>query len=194
MLILAAALALHTIDDWDGLRSRIAGVGDVDCDGTPDLVVASRGLVPEVVWVLSGRDGAQLLAIESDAPGLRFGCSLASAGDVDGDGRADVVVGAARTGPVPAGADPGHASVYSGFIGESDGIADPSPGFAHVYSGRTGARLCAYRPGGKRLDACGAGDVDRDGAPDLAVFVSADELVRVVSGRDLSTVWEVALR
>jgi len=69
----------------------VAG-GDVDGDGHCDLVVApDAGAGPEVK-VFSGRDGSVLADFFAYPAGVTAGVRVA-AGDVDGDGRADVVTG-----------------------------------------------------------------------------------------------------
>ena len=72
----------------------LAGAGDVDGDGTPDLAVGSRYQPAGggTVWVHSGATGALLrtLAPQHDS----FGTSLTNAGDLDGDGVPELIVGA----------------------------------------------------------------------------------------------------
>lgn len=96
----------------------IAAAGDVDGDGVGDIVVGDPdfdGSSGRAV-VYSGANGTILRTLDNQAPGsnARLGAAVASAGDVDGDGRADIVVGA----PGVAGA-PGvkQAFVFSGETG-----------------------------------------------------------------------------
>jgi hypothetical protein len=83
----------------DELGSAIAGGGDVNGDGIPDIVVgAPRAQIegqPDAgyVRVYSGRDGAPLLNFVG-AAGSRMGSAVAFCGDVNGDGRAEIAVGA----------------------------------------------------------------------------------------------------
>ncbi|MBX7084311.1 MAG: cadherin-like domain-containing protein [Nannocystaceae bacterium] len=91
----------------------VAGGGDVDGDGLADLVVgapdADAGQGTEgrafVVFGHAGGDavaltdvdgGAGGFAIDGEAPQDQCGLSVANAGDVNGDGLADVIVGAPR--------------------------------------------------------------------------------------------------
>lgn len=91
-------------DEFDGLKSSIEGVGDTNGDGVGDLLVATRtSKRAERVWILSGKDGAALRELrltDMGRPDVRLGRTLAGAGDLTGDGLADVLVaglvGAAR--------------------------------------------------------------------------------------------------
>ena len=87
---------------------------------------------------------ALIASVPGDVAGEAFGGAVSVVGDIDGDGIADVAAGS-----TPPGAAP-RVRLISGADG--NGIA----GFANGVSG-----------GG--LAVCGAGDVDGDGVPDLAV-------------------------
>jgi hypothetical protein len=82
------------------------GAGDVDGDGRADIVVG-QGSGGSQVKVISGATSETLSTIIAFDPSFKGGVSVA-AGDVDGDGFADVVVGA---GP---GGGP-HVKVFSGI-------------------------------------------------------------------------------
>lgn len=137
----------------DGFGCSVSGAGDVNGDGTPDLIVgahrhaASAGLAR----VFSGRDGAVLHSWVGATAGDEFGYAVRGAGDVDGDGRGDLLVGAPSF-DGPAGADSGRTHLYSGATGNLlNGFDGGSAG------ARNGASVAS------------AGDVDADGFFDVIV-------------------------
>ncbi len=155
-----AALFTHHGDaagDWLGVS--VSGAGDVDKDGIDDVIVGASqsGAYPYAGYarVLSGPAGALMYQLDPD-DGLSvhhaLGYSVSGAGDVNGDGYADVIVGA-------------HNSVVSGI-----GL----PGVARVHSGFDGGVLLYQFPGDADygefgISVSGAGDVNGDGRDDVIV-------------------------
>lgn len=124
----------------------VARLPDTTGDGRDELLVAAPADGPGRVRVYSGATGALLRTLDSEAGGSEFGTAfLASAGDVDADGKADIYVGdfAANNGS-------GSAYVFSGL----DGVR------LHLFAGAAREGLGTGR---------GAGDVDGDGHADLAI-------------------------
>jgi FG-GAP repeat protein len=162
--LLAQETLLTTEGDVAGDRFgySLTPVLDVDGDGLDDFAVgapfsdAARG-DSGLVRVHSGADGSLLLTLLGETPGDLFGTSVAGLGDVDGDGRGDLAVGA-------------HSKDANG--------ADS--GAVYVYSGATGAQLFRIL-GGVAGDQFGfavaaAGDVNGDGTPDLLVGARGEDV------------------
>ena len=121
----------------------------------------SRGIVLALVLLSSVAQGARgqtlMLEVSGPQPSSAFSNVLAVVGDLTGDGRPELAVGAPFDG-VPL---PGTMS--------DDGFS----GSAHVLSGADGAELFAIE-GVEPSELLGwsvasAGDVDADGVPDVAV-------------------------
>lgn len=138
--------------------------GDVNHDGTTDILVFDpRGNVGRV-WLFNGADGALL---QEWSGGPAFGTTACAAGDVDQDGFGDIAVGS----PDAAGA---AVFTYSGQTGA----------LLRTRQGQIG------QFGGVSLDGIAlepAGDFDGDGFEDLLVGapftgVSMDHRSEVISG------------
>lgn len=147
----------------------VAGVGDVDGDGIDDLYASdfdedtNRGPDTGRGYVWSGATGETLHRFKGKAGGAELGPGR-GAGDVDGDGHADLIVG----------------SWLSGDGGEQAGRID-------VFSGRTGDRIRTIvneTPGEQfGFDAVGLGDVDGDGRVDFVVSAANGDAVYVIAGK-----------
>jgi hypothetical protein len=134
-------------------------VGDVNHDGYADIITGAGAGAPHVK-VFSGKDGTVLQSFFAYDVGFGVGVRVA-AGDVNGDGRADIITGSS---------DPGgpHVKVFSG--------ADSS----------LLSSFFAYDPtfyGGVYV---AAGDVNGDGYADLITGAGAGggPHVKVYSGKD----------
>ncbi len=146
-------------EDWFGFS--VSGAGDVNGDGRADLIVGAHlddnnGRDSGSARVLSGIDGSTLYTFYGDSAWDWFGHSVSGAGDVNGDGRADLIVGAYRDDN--NGLNSGSARVLSGIDGST----------LHTFNGDSSGDGFGY-------SVSGAGDVNGDGFADLIVGAPWDD-------------------
>jgi flavodoxin len=150
---------------------NVGGAGDVNGDGYADVIVGAwhydAGATDEgaafvfhgsVAGIANGTPATARTRLVGEQAGAQMGISVAGAGDVNGDGYADVIVGAHT---LDAGEiDEGAAFV---FHGSAAGIADATPATAHarIESNQAGAWM--------GVNVGGAGDVNGDGYADVIV-------------------------
>jgi hypothetical protein len=176
-----ANVTLRGAGGGDRAGFSVAGAGDVNGDGRADVIVGApsanaTGPRSGAAYVVFGQaspttvtlsDTALLpsegFLIRGAAAGDRAGYSVAGAGDVNGDGRSDVIVGA----PYAAGLVPGSGNAYVVFgkaspttVTLSNYALPPSDGF--LING-----VAALDGAG--WSVAGAGDVNGDGRADVIV-------------------------
>ncbi|RMH05344.1 MAG: hypothetical protein D6702_00495, partial [Planctomycetota bacterium] len=191
LLVAAALPAQGIVYSFDGDHSKdyfghaVASAGDVNGDGLDEILVGAygddtAGNLAGSVRVFSGLGGVPLYTFYGSSAGAGLGRAVAGAGDVDGDGFGDFLLGAELDNTTGWAA--GSAWVYSGWDGRllfsfyGDGVGD-----------EFGQALCAL------------GDVNGDGHDDF--LITASELAygggdpgyaRVFSGADGAVLYALA--
>ena len=158
-------LADPTAAEDDKMGTSVAALGDVDADGVADLLVGvpgkdigGEGGLSNVglAYIFSGKTGQVIRTLNhpeegGTEAGAAFGMAVANAGDIDGDGVTDVLIGA------------------------------PGEGQAFVFNGKTGSLIFTLvSPFTESLHSFGAAvaggkDFNRDRKPDLVIGSPARE-------------------
>ena len=181
----ADGVTLHTFygdNNLDYLGWSVSGAGDVNADGYADVICGmllddNNGKDSGSARVFSGKDGSILYTFDGDSKNDGFGYSVSGAGDVNGDGFADLIVGA----PYDKNDDRGSAWVFSGKDGS----------ILYTFYGTAPGDWLGFAV------SC-AGDVDEDSFDDLIVGAPFDDFngldsgsARVFSGVDGSLIYRL---
>jgi hypothetical protein len=155
------ALTLTGENNGDWFGASVASVGDVNGDGYADAIIGAYGYpsggIQGRVYVYHGSDvglvATPALTLTGENDGDRFGYSVANAGDVNGDGYADAIVGSVG---YASGRRQGRVYVYHGS--GAGLVATPALDFA----GENNDDLFGW-------SVASAGDVNGDGYADAIV-------------------------
>lgn len=126
----------------------INSAGDYNKDGYPDFIVGCSA--EDIALVYSGKDKSELARFRSNVQKETFGISVDHAGDINGDGYSDVIVGAVA------------------------GLNSNPNGYIKIFSGKDNSMIVRI-DGKNRFDGfgynvLGLGDVDKDQMDDFGVL------------------------
>ncbi len=175
-LYLGSASGLLLTPDWvfTGTQSgqsvgiKVAGIGDINGDGYDDIAVSSPGWDGEttnegIVYVFYGSATGPAAVpdwtAESDQESSSFGYNLSAAGDVNGDGYADLLVGADNY-------DNGTTDEGAAFAwyGSETGFGDPGDPTNAEWMAESNQTVRYFA-----LFLGSAGDVNDDGYDDVLI-------------------------
>jgi hypothetical protein len=156
---------------------QVAAAGDVNADGTPDIIVGepnpdALAIESGVAWVFSGADFSVLYAFAGNTQHGKVGDAVSGAGDVNADGHADLLI---------------HSTTYlSVFI-----LSGLDGTIIREVAGQT-------EPDASFMSVAPAGDVNKDGFDDALVGFAYDDVgplesagsAWLFSGRDGSILFE----
>jgi hypothetical protein len=177
-----ATLVGFVAEDRGGFS--VAFAGDVTGDGCDDLLVGAPtrdGAVADsgVAWLFSGASlsgtspmSAYLAELQGEAANDQAGRAVAGPGDLNGDGFADMLIGAYS-------ADFGANNAGAAYV-----VYGPLTGTLGL--GSADVRILGDANGQNLGTAvAGAGDLNGDGLPDLAVGLPGDD----GAGLDAGAIW-----
>ncbi|MBK8611717.1 MAG: FG-GAP repeat protein [Chitinophagaceae bacterium] len=146
----------------------VSSAGDVNGDGYSDVIIGAFGsrylgnpLYPGRAFVYHGSASSlstfpDWIGVDSDQSATDYGGSVACAGDVNGDGYSDVIIGAEYYKDGTNAAE-GRAFVYHGSASGLSAIPNSTPDDANLPNAHFG------------VSVAGAGDVNGDGFSDVII-------------------------
>jgi hypothetical protein len=188
----SASLEIEGTQSGETLGSAIAAAGDVNGDGYGDLLVGApghrdaegeKGRVEAYLGSAFGLSATPAWTVVGDQIGAQFGNTLAPAGDVNGDGYSDVLIGA----PLYSNGATREGAAFL-YLGSATGLADTPAWSAEGDE--------SYALLGSALAS--AGDVNQDGYSDVLVgspFYYSDDRGRTLlylgssTGLDAAPIW-----
>ncbi|NNE85936.1 MAG: cadherin-like domain-containing protein [Alphaproteobacteria bacterium] len=184
-LATSAGFSIFGADNGDQVGWSVSDAGDINGDGFGDIILGALngdGLADAKLdagesYVIFGKVGgfgdidlgalapADGFMIGGAATGDHSGNSVSSAGDINGDGFADIIIGASESDGT-GGPDDGDGESYVIF-GKAGGFTDIDLG---SLSGADGFTISGAEAGDKSgFSVASAGDIDGDGFDDLII-------------------------
>ncbi|RKY99771.1 MAG: hypothetical protein DRQ13_01685 [Ignavibacteriae bacterium] len=163
----------ESASDFFGIS--VSTAGDVNGDGYSDVIVGAPyndagGAEAGRAYIYFGgasMDNAADITMTGETAGDRFGYSVSTAGDVNGDGYSDIIIGAYKSDA--GGTDAGRAYIYFGGT-SMDNTADV------IMTGEAAGDQLGY-------SVSTAGDVNGDGYSDIIVSANVNDAGGSNAGR-----------
>ncbi len=180
----ASAGTLSTDDasgSWWGEADDLAGtsviaVDDIDGDAGEDVLVGGPGRdgAAGVVWQTQGApspgDSLDSFPAVLGAPASQLGMAVGAQGDFDGDGVADLALGAPNWTSTSGDEGAGAVHVFLGGLGEASSVDDADLTLEGLGEGHAAGVSTGF-----------VGDLDGDGMDDLAIGATGDDIGGTVS-------------
>jgi len=179
---LSSSAPWHAESNTSGARlgHAVASAGDVNGDGYSDVVVGAPYWADGTatgegrVWVFhgsaSGLSATHAWTRESGQNDAYYGFAVGTAGDVNGDGYAALLIGAPSMTPAGGASSAGLVRLY---LGSGAGL-----GSTYAWTGQGGGALSWFG-----ISAGTAGDVNGDGYADLVIGAKDDDSVLENEGK-----------
>ena len=172
---------INGIDSWDNSGVSVSAAGDINGDGIDDIIIGAAGanaggnLDAGETYVVFGAQNWTSAAIELSqligtngfkingiGKGDNSGGSVSAAGDVNGDGIDDIIIGAA--GAIGSGEEDESYVVFG-----AQNWSDPSIELSGL-TGANGFKITGIHQGSSSgLSVSSAGDVNNDGISDIII-------------------------